>query len=444
MATQDNQAEPKKQYDIVIVGGGMVGISQALLLSSQNPHWKIALIERFAFPKSSAEALYQPSFDARATALSLGTVQVFQALGLWSQLAEHHTAIKTVHVSDRGHIAGTEICHQKQGVNLLGAVVENAWLGRVLLSALRAQSNIEVLDNCEVNSAQMLVDGALLTVSPNQLENDKQAENKSQQENDKAISIHCQLLCLADGGDSALAKQLGLYRQVQDYQQAAIIATVEASKAHQGVAYERFTDQGPMALLPLGESDSAKRCALVWTLPENDLEATLALSDADILEKLQQRFGYRLGKFCKIGKRQSYPLQLQMINEQLRSSLVVLGNAAHYLHPVAGQGFNLALRDCVALAEALKQADEQQQSLGDLSVLQRYLQMQQQDQDLTVNFSDQIVKVFSSQQLPKQLFRSAGFIALALFPEAKEFLAKQTMGLAGRLSKLNAINKGVA
>ena len=198
-----------------------------------------------------------------------------------------------------------------------------------------------------------------------------------------------------------------------------------------GVAYERFTEQGPMALLPLGESDQASRCALVWTLPSEQLEATLALSDDELLALLQTRFGYRLGRFCRIGKRQSYSLQLQMISEQVRSSLVVLGNAAHYLHPVAGQGFNLALRDCVALTDTLQDASKRSQSLGDLSVLQSYLSKQQNDQDLTVNFSDQIVKVFSSQKLPKQLFRSAGFLALALFPEAKQFLAKQTMGVAG-------------
>ncbi|MBB6519949.1 2-octaprenyl-6-methoxyphenyl hydroxylase [Pseudoteredinibacter isoporae] len=409
--------------DIAIVGGGMVGISQALLLAAQHPDWRIALLERFPFPKNNNEALYQPSFDARATALSLGSVQIFQALGLWPTLAEHHTPIKTVHVSDRGHFAGTQICHKKQGVDLLGAVIDNAWLGRVLLQALQRENQIQWFDACEVEQVTMRSDAAQLQFIRN---------NETQ-------TIDTKLLCLADGGDSLLAQQLGLHREVQDYGQSALIATVETTKAHGGVAYERFTEQGPMALLPLGESDQANRCALVWTLPSEKLQATLDLSDDELLDLLQERFGYRLGRFCKIGSRQSYPLQLQIVREQVRSSLVVLGNAAHYLHPVAGQGFNLALRDCVALADTLRTASKSKRSLGDLSVLQSYLLQQQNDQDLTVNFSDQIVKVFSSQNLPKQLFRSAGFVALALFPEAKQFLAKQTMGVAGRLSRIASV-----
>lgn len=407
-------------FDITIVGGGMVGISQALLLAAQNPDWRIALIERFSFPKNNEEKLYQPSFDARATALSLGSVQIFQALGLWEALSEHHTPIKTVHVSDRGHLAGTQICHNKQSVEFLGAVIENAWLGRVLLQALQQEKQIQLFDECEVERVDMKSNSA-------QLHLQKQGENQI---------VDTELLCLADGGDSPLARQLGLHHDVQSYGQSALIATVETTKAHNGVAYERFTEQGPMALLPLGESDQANRCALVWTLPSEQLESTLALNDEALLVLLQERFGYRLGRFCKIGQRQSYSLQLQVINEQVRSSLVVLGNAAHYLHPVAGQGFNLALRDCVALADTLRTATKNKQPLGDLSVLQSYLSHQQNDQDLTVNFSDQIVKVFSSEKLPKQLFRSAGFIALALFPEAKQFLAKQTMGVAGRLSRI--------
>lgn len=407
-------------YDIVIVGGGMVGISQALLLAGQNPNWRIALIERFAFPEKPKDELYQPSFDARSTAISLGSIEIFKSLGLWETLVKHCTLIKTVHVSDRGHVSGATICHKKQGVDMLGAVLENAWLGQVLLQELRQKKQIKVYDACEVEQLDMRLDCAFLRL----------------QQKDIKQSLTAKLLCLADGGDSPLAQQLGLHRNVQDYGQSAIIATVEVAKPHQGVAYERFTEQGPMALLPMGEDEQARRCALVWTVPNESLEDMLVLDESKLLGLLQQRFGYRLGRILKIGQRQSYPLQLTVISEQVRSSLVVLGNAAHYLHPVAGQGFNLALRDSVALTEALLDAEKEGDSLGSLKVLKSYLARQQLDQDLTINFSDQIVKMFSSQSFSKQLFRSAGFVSLALFPEAKQFLAKQTMGTAGRLSRM--------
>ncbi|MEC8427400.1 MAG: FAD-dependent monooxygenase, partial [Pseudomonadota bacterium] len=200
---------------------------------------------------------------------------------------------------------------------------------------------------------------------------------------------------------------------------------------HCGVAYERFTDQGPMALLPLAGTDG-QQSALVWTQPTAQANAVLSLSDSDFLQVLQQRFGFRLGHMIGVGKRDSYPLQLMVAKEQVRSGIAVMGNAAHFLHPVAGQGFNLALRDCAALADTLARAQRQGQHLGALSVLQGYEQAQLLDQQATIQFSDKLTKLFSSSALPAAALRALGFLGLEGLPPAKQLLAAQTMGQAGR------------
>lgn len=418
-------SEEIQTYDIAIVGGGMVGISLALLLANEKRDWRIALVESLPMPsKSDGKTLvHQPSFDARATAISLGSIQILENLGIWAELKKHHTAIKTVQVSDRGHIGGTEICAAQEQVDLLGSVLENAWIGKVLLAQLQQNPAIDLIAPAQVKSVQPKKSGAEIKLSLK----DSDAEEQK---------IFCQLMVLADGGESALSKSLGLEYDVQDYSQSAIISNVEFESPHQGVAFERFTEQGPMALLPLGESSGSCRSALVWTVPSLELESIMAMPDEDFLARLQLQFGYRLGSFSRASKRSSYPLKLKVVKEQIRSNIVVMGNAAHYLHPVAGQGFNLALRDCAVLTEVISKAFRQKKNIGQLSVLQEYLRIQTLDQKITIGFSDTIVKLFSNKNLPLQAVRALGLLALDIMPEAKKFLSNQTMGLASRKPRL--------
>ena len=401
-------------FDIAIIGGGMVGTSLASLLAAACPFLRIALIE--AQPLAETGEAYQPSFDARSTALAQGSVDVLRELGLWSRLAQHVTAIQQVHVSDRGHFLGGVIEAAEHHLDAVGYVVENAWLGRVLLDHVLQTPAITCFAPARVHGLQPQVDGALLA-----LEYQGQAQ-----------FIHTRLAVIADGGDSPLRQSLGVHTQVRAYGQTAIITNVEFTQAHGGIAYERFTDQGPIALLPLGESPDACRAALVWTLPNELADNILALSDADFLEHLQHRFGFRAGRFTRVATRFAYPLQLRLAEEQIRSHLVLLGNAAHFLHPVAGQGFNLALRDCTALVETLRIALDQQRHPGDLAVLQTYLERQSLDQQLTVEFSDKLVRLFSSSQLPLVALRHLGLLSLeTLFP-LKQVFSAQTMGAGGR------------
>lgn len=403
-----------KNFDIAIIGGGMVGASLALLLAHQNPAWQIVLLESQPLSDES-EAQYQSSFDSRSTAISHGSVEILRELGVWEKLSQHATAIQQVHVSDAGHFMGGLIDAATYGLDAVGFVIPNAWLGRVLLTQVNEQKNIVCLAPAKVQGVISQQNGALLKID---------AANEN-------IELQCKLAVIADGGDSPLRTALGIDKAVKEYNQTAIIANVAYSEPHKGVAYERFTAQGPLALLPLGDSPNAQQSALVLTLPRNRADEVIALSDADFLQHLQDRFGYRLGKFERVSKRVAYQLQLITANEQVRSHIVLVGNAAHFLHPVAGQGFNLSLRDCTCLVGSLMKGVGAGKQLGDLTALQHYVEQQVLDQIITIEFSDRLVRLFSSDTLPLIALRHLGFLGLDLLPSVKTQFAEQTMGTAG-------------
>jgi 2-octaprenyl-6-methoxyphenol hydroxylase len=390
------------RVQLAIIGGGLVGASLALALQAgaKARGWQIVLIEPFA-PGSS----YQPSYDARSTALSYGTRQIYQRLGIWSSIAERAEPIAQIHVSDRGRFAAARLSAADEGVPALGYVVENAWLGHCLWQALD-KDVISWRCPAEVLALHSLGDGYRLTL------------------NDDS-TLDCDLAVLADGGRSGLREQLGIAVSQQAYQQSALIANISVSQAHLGQAFERFTEAGPMAMLPLADN----RCALVWTRPSADAERLLQLDDRRFLAELQEAFGYRLGALHKVGSRHLYPLALTEAQEQVRPHLVVLGNAAHSLHPIAGQGYNLSLRDTLELAESILASSA---PLGELACLQGYLERQRLDQQLTVGFSDQVTKLFTSSQPLLAAGRNLGLLGLDLLPPAKRWFARQAMGLGPR------------
>ncbi|MNF63330.1 2-octaprenyl-6-methoxyphenol hydroxylase [compost metagenome] len=287
----------------------------------------------------------------------------------------------------------------------LGYVVENAWLGQCLWQALD-EDVVSWHCPAEVVGMQAQEGGYRLTL------------------NDET-QLDCDLAVLADGGRSGLREQLGIGVRRTAYRQTALIANVSPLEAHRGQAFERFTDDGPMALLPLPEN----RCALIWSRPGNDAERLAHLDERSFLDELQAVFGYRLGAFQQVGARHLYPLELVEAEEQVRSNLVVLGNAAHSLHPIAGQGYNLSLRDAQALAEALLASDK---TPGDFATLQGYLQRQRLDQNLTVGFSDQVTRLFSNAEPLLATGRNLGLLGLDLLPPAKRWFARQAMGLGTR------------
>jgi len=400
-------------YDVVIAGGGMVGVSLALTLDRlAGGRLRLLLVEGFAVPEgASATPVYRPSFDARATALSHGSRCILEQLGIWDTLSGHTTPITDIHVSERSHFGSVALNAASRGWPALGYVVENAWLGNVLLNALRQRPAITLLSPATVTGCAAGAEGAVATI-------ECRGENRR---------VSAALIAIADGADSGLRDRLGIAATVSDYRQNAIIANVCCRQPHAGFAYERFTDWGPMALLPLAESaDGETRMALVWTMPPERAERLLSASDGVFLNTLQQRFGQRQGQFLRVGQRQSFPLKLITADEQARRQLVLVGNAAHSLHPVAGQGFNLALRDVQRLAETVAESAARNERIGELAVLQRYLQRQAVDQWKTTLFSDRITALFEQPLLGG--LRRLGLLALDLNPSLKNSFIDQTAG----------------
>lgn len=403
--------------DFAIIGGGMVGLSLALLLARQLPSREITLIEAIPLHSLASGGELPPSFDARSTALAESSRGIFQAIGLWDALFPGLCAIDSIQVADRGHPGSTRLHAHDSALPALGYVVENRHLGRALMAAVSAMANIRIIAPARVTALTPVAGGMVIAVD----------------------SERCQatLAVVADGANSALLQGLGIHSECRDYQRTALIANIALEKPHGHVAYERFTDEGPIALLPLQDANGEHRAALVWTLTAERAESLAAATAADFLAELHQRFGFRAGRFLRSGERSSYPLKLMVAEEQIRSNLAVVGNAAHFLHPVAGQGFNLALRDVARLAEIVATAVAKGEALGSLPVLERFVAAQGKDQRATIAFSDSLPSIFAQGEFASILVRNAGLVALDLIPAARREFARFGAGLAGAAVKFH-------
>jgi len=296
----------------------------------------------------------------------------------------------------------------------LGYVVENAWLGNALIQALYRQDRVEVRSPAKVLGVTPKGEGVSLRL-----------------EGDCVQELDAGLLLVADGANSGLRDALGVVVEEKPYQQNALIANIATAQKHRGCAYERFTDEGPLALLPLLPGPAGEnRSALVWTLPPDQAAELLACSEAQFLQQLQQRFGYRLGRLLQVGERHSYPLALMQATEQVRQGVVVMGNAAHALHPVAGQGYNLAMRDVAGLAAELVRGVAAGKPVGDLATLQRYRETQLGDQERTIGFSDQVPSLFMHSDPVLGLARDMALAGLDILPPFKREFVRYAAGVA--------------
>jgi 2-octaprenyl-6-methoxyphenol hydroxylase len=393
-------------FDIAIVGGGMVGASLAVALDGLG--LRIALIE--AVPHDSSA---QPSFDERTTALSNGSRRILDTLGVWSGVAASATPIRKIHVSDQGHFGFARVDAAEQGLAALGFVVPNRALGRALWSPLAGSANIRVFCPAQVLRVTAAGQSVELAVSEGGIES----------------ILEARLVVAADGVHSAVRSAFGVEAEVRDYDQTAVITTVLPKQFHDYVAYERFTDSGPLALLPLADG----RCTLVLTLTPALAQVAMAWSDEEFLAEVQRRFGFRLGRFLKAGRRVPYPLSLSRSRSTSAGRCVIVGNAAQGLHPVAGMGFNLGLRDVASLAELIA---ERHGDLGDTSLLAEYDAWRAADRRGIIAFTDGLVRLFSSPLGAVQRLRNVGLLAFDLLPPAKAALSRLSTGAAGRVPKL--------
>ena len=399
------------QQEVIIVGGGMVGLSLALMLAKANI--AVKLLEAIKYPNYDDANLapYHSSFDARNSALSRRSVQIYQELGLWHALQAHATPILEVHITEQGSFGKARLKAEQEKVESFGQVIEKAWLGRVLLTEVRKQPLIELIDGVQVTSLTQDTDCAFIEAI----------------RGEEHLSLQAKLVIAADGRDSFCRKALGIGASEHDYDQVAIVTTVQTSKPHNHVGFERFSHLGPLALLPLpGEY----RRSVVWPVKKGTEGEWLGdENDQHFLDALQETYGDRAGKFQKTGKRFSFPLSQVLAEKQAVGRVVLMGNAAHTIHPVAGQGFNLCMRDAYVLVRYLTEQLAQSDDIGQPSMLLAYEQARLTDQQRVIKFCDSVVRGFSNQNPILKFIRNTGLVAFDTIPGIKPLVANYAMGL---------------
>ena len=444
----------KVEYDIVIIGGGLVGAAMALTLSgvAERFQLQIAILDKAPSPIAHSMSphigLTAPAtasiLDQRATALALGSRNLLDSIGIWYALTPYTQAIERIDVSDRGHKFGTQMLASDMDKDALGYVLQNQHLLQVFWQHLQqhCSDNVHFIGGAAVTH----VDNAY-TNSQVQFEQIQNTTKEASGKATKAYTLTTQLIIMADGGKSSLRQQMGIHQFQQNYEQMALVVNAQMSRPHGGLACERFTSQGPMAGLPLlpetyGEAvasittENAGYMAMVWTQSIERQEEIEAMDDKQLMAELQQQMGYRLGEFQVLGTRQIYSLALTYAQEQVRQGLAIIGNAAHTLHPIAGQGFNLALRGVFSLAEQITRACHEGKAIGDLHYLQRFVEQSSQDQKRTVVASDQVMKLFASQQKSLLIGRQLGLFAMERVPLMKKIFTRAAMGLDRPIAKV--------
>ena len=395
-----------KQWDVVIVGGGMVGASFALALRTTK--LRTLLIEGVS-PESAA----QPSFDERTTALGNGSRQIFESLGVWQAMAPEASPIRSIHVSDAGRFGVARLVASEQGVPAFGYVVPNRTIGRVLWQALRDSPNVTLAVPAQVKAASLRDEAVELEVIAN----------------GSTESIRASVAVAADGAGSVLRASAGIEADIEDYEQVAIVVNATTDKPNTGDAYERFTPFGPLAVLPTAGGGYT----VVWAVRPERAKALTALDDEAFAAELLAAFGWRVGRWTRVGRRNTYPLALSRAAETVAGRVVLIGNAAQALHPVAGQGFNLGLRDAATLAEMLAGAA----AAPDFAeLLARFAEWRAEDRKGVTRFTDGLVKLFGSDLPGAGLVRNFGLLLFDMSPAAKRALSRVSWGFAGRMPRL--------
>ncbi len=406
---------PAPVVDLAIVGGGMVGACLALALADTLAATgrKVVLLE--ATPPDTGQS---PSFDGRTSALSNGSRRILTTLGVWEAVATQAAPIHRIHISDRGRFGAARIDAKEQGLEAMGYVVPNRALGAALWARLQDHPAVELRAPCRVVGLERAQECVNLML-------------------DDGTTLAARLVVAADGAQSAVREAAGVTATADDYGQVALITQVSAGKPHAGVAYERFTTSGPIAVLPLPPALGHQRVATVWTLAPADAARVRALDDAAFLAELQQAFGWRLGLFSAPGERLAYPLALVQAASLVSERVAIIGNAAQGLHPIAGQGFNLGLRDAITLAECVADVlGPPDGDPGSAAVLQRYAAWRAADRRLLVRFTDGLVKLFGAKLGPLRAARSLGLSLFDVLPPAKAAMSTLSTGGGGELPRL--------
>ncbi|AXG43891.1 MULTISPECIES: 2-octaprenyl-6-methoxyphenyl hydroxylase [Photorhabdus] len=386
--------------NVIIVGGGMTGATLALAISSLSKgQIHVSLIE------AAELAQKHPGFDARAIALAYGTCQRLQQIGVWSALEDYVIPITHVHVSDRGHAGFVNLCAKEYNISALGHVVELYDAGQGLFGLLKNAPGVTLYCPSRVMAVERTLSSVAVIL-------------------DSGERLQGELLVAADGSHSAIGHACNIQWQRHAYEQVAVITNVLTSEHPRGRAFERFTEYGPLALLPMSEG----RSSLVWCHQLARRKEIAGWNNEQFLRQLQQAFGWRLGKILETGQRYRYPLTLSTANQQISHRLALVGNAAQTLHPIAGQGFNLGMRDVMTLAQIVSEAFAAGQDIGAYQVLANYQQQRVLDRENTIDITDGLIRVFANRYFPLQIGRNFGLMMMEKCPPMRDILARQTLG----------------
>jgi 2-octaprenyl-6-methoxyphenol hydroxylase len=394
----------QQEYDLLIVGSGLAG--NCLALALKDAGFRIAIIEA----NTRAQLHASPAGD-RALALAAGTVMMLDTLGVWQGIKHAATPIQHIHISDRGHFGKTRLSAQKEHIDALGYVI--------------AARDIETY------VANLVINAGIDIIAPARvvgLISGDQEICVNIKQNDQSQNLSAKLLVGADGGLSSVRQLLNINQLITDYGQTALITSVKSTIPNNNTAYERFTSSGPLALLPISKNE----CAVIWTRSHEDADTLMLGREADFLVELQQCFGFKLGELTLTAPRRAFPLSLIRAEQMVAGRAVIIGNAVHQLHPVAGQGFNLGLRDVIQLAEMLIKQHEQNKDIGEADFLNAYAVSRKKDHDWTIGFTDTLIKIFANEWLALAAARNIGLTLLDHIPAAKKLLTQHAMGFAGQ------------